>query len=195
MALLGGGLLTWLLVTDSIRDFSTSLYENLVPILMHDWGLTEAQIGLYFSLFALVYALVNLVGSRLADRRSAAGSMALGGSIEAVSLVTLVLFPAASTFTICLVLTGIDRGLSDPAFDALLARSAPPGRMGMTFGTFRTATSFLAMPAPFLGSLMWTYISPLMPFWIGAIFLALAAMLTWVVLRPLADRVMQAASS
>lgn len=184
LGLVGGGLLTWLLVTDSLRDIGISLYENLRPILMRDLGLNEVQIGLYFSLYAIVYVLVNLVGSRLADRWSAPGAMTLGGLVEVSSLVLLVIFPTASTFTAYFVLAGIGQGLGDPAFDALLARSAPTGRMGMTFGMFRTATSFLAMPAPYVGSLLWEGVSPLTPLWVGAIFLAAAATLTWFALRP-----------
>jgi MFS family permease len=86
------------------------------------------------------------------------------------------------------VIVGVGLGLGDPAFDAMLARSAPGGHMGMTFGLFRTATSFMAMPAPYLGGLLYGRVSSLTPFWSGAIFLLAAAVFTWFYLRPHAER-------
>jgi MFS family permease len=184
MGMIAGGLLTWLLITDSLRDFGISLYDNLQPVLMNEWGLSESQIGLLFSLFALVYLVVSLFGSRLADRWSAAGSLAVGGLIEAGSLILLLTNPTAAVFPLYFVVSGIGIGLADPAFDALLARSAPKGFMGMTFGTFRMATSFLAMPAPYIGALLWDNVDPLAPFAIGAVFIIAASILTWVGVRP-----------
>jgi MFS family permease len=188
IGMIGGGLLTWLLVTDSLRDFGISLYENLQPVLMQDLGFDESQIGLLFSLYALVYLLVNLFGSRLADQWSAPGALALGGILEGAGIALLVLSPQASTYPIYFIVSAVGIGLGDPAFDVLLARSAPEGHMGITFGMFRTATSFLAMPSPYVGSLLWENISPLTPFWVGGLFIFVAALVTWFILRPHAER-------
>lgn len=195
LAIIGGGLFSWLLLTDSLRDFGISLFENFQPVLMQAQGLDEARIGVYYSLFAIVYLLVNLFGSRLSDRWSAAGALALGGLIQASGLVLLVFYAAPGIFPVYFVIVGAGLGLGDPAFDAMLARSAPGGHMGMTFGLFSTATSFLAMPAPYLGGLLYGRVSSLTPFWSGAIFLLAAAVFTWFYLRPHAERAAAQVSS
>jgi MFS family permease len=192
LGLVGGGLLTWLLVTDSLRDVGVNLYESFRPVLMQSMGLTEDRIGLLFSLSAVVYLLTNLFASRLADRWSPFGMLALGGLIEACGIGLLVYFPSADTFPLFLAITGLGLGLGDPAFDTLLARSAPKGQMGLTFGMFRMATSFLAIPSPYLGGLLWEYTTPLTPFWLGALFILSAALLTWLVMRPKAAPAPQA---
>jgi MFS family permease len=187
LGMVGGGLLTWLFLTDALRDVGVSLYQNLEPVLLQDFGLNEAQIGLVFSMFALVYALSSIFGSRLADRWSAPGVLTLGGVVHAGALAVLVIFQTIPATLVFFVISGLAFGLADPAFDAMLARAAPAGHLGMTFGLFRTAISVAAMPAPLLGAVMWENGSPMLPFLLGAICLLAAAILTWLLLRPRAE--------
>jgi MFS family permease len=184
---LGGGLLTWLLITDSLRDFGISLYHNLESVLLQENGFNEAQIGLVFSMFAVIYLLSSIFGSRLADYWSAPGALALGAFIHVAGLGLLVTWQTIPAMLIFFVITGLAFGIADPAFDAMLARAAPRGHLGMTFGLFQTAISFAAMPAPYLGALMWENGSPMFPFAIGGIALLAAGLLTWLVLRPRAN--------
>lgn len=188
VAMFAGGLLTWLLVTDSLRDMGVSLFQNFEPLLLEQNGFNEAQIGLMFSLFALVYALSSIFGSRLADSWSAAGTLAIGGLVQAGALLLVVANQSVPGLVLYFVISGLSFGVADPAFDALLVAAAPAGHMGMTFGLFRTAISFAAMPAPFIGGLLWENISPQLPFAVGAVLLLLGAVFTWLVVRPRADQ-------
>ena len=185
VGLVGGGLLTWLFVVGGLQGIAANLYDNLRPLLLGDYGYDEAQIGLLFSLLAVVYILTSLFASRLADRWSAAGTVALGGLVESLALIVLAtLTGGALIFPLYFVLSGLGSGLRDPAFSSLLARAAPRERLGTTFGLFRAAASFLTMPAPYVGSLLWENVSPLASFWVGAVFTALASVAAWSVLRP-----------
>jgi MFS family permease len=183
--LVGGGLLTWLFVTDSVRDLGVNLYDNLQSVLVEQNGFDEAQIGLLFSMHAVVYLLVSLFGSRLADRWSMVGALSLSGLVHATGLAVLAQWTTPSVFWLYFAMTGIGLGLGDPAFDAFLARSTPRERLGLTFGMFQTAISILATPAPYLGSLLWESVSPISPFWGGAALMLVAGVLTWMTLRPL----------
>lgn len=184
LAMFAGGLLTWLLITDSLRDMGISLFQNFEPLLLEQSGFNEAQIGMMFSLFALVYALSSIFGSRLADSWSAAGALAVGGIVQAGALLLIVYSQDVPALVLYFVVSGLSFGVADPAFDALLVKAAPAGHMGMTFGIFRTAISFAAMPAPFIGGLLWENVSPQLPFAVGAVFLLAAAVFTWLVVRP-----------
>ena len=182
VGMVAGGVLTWLLVTDGLADFGASLGENLRPVYLEGYGITEGTIGLLFALQAGIYLLVNLFGSRLADRMPTR-VLAMGRLLQAISLVVLIVSPSSLTFVIHFILDGIAYGLGDPAFDAMLARSAPQGSMGMTFGLFRTTISFASMPAPYLGGLLWEGYSPEVPFWIGSVIVLIASVLVWTVLE------------
>ncbi len=187
--MVAGGLLTWLLLTDGLADIGITLYDNLRPLLLEEYGVNEAQIGLLFSWQATVYLLVSLFGSRMADRWNAVGTLAIGRLLQVASLVLLVSNPSIPTFFLYFALDGLAFGLGDPAFDAMLARSAPKGNLGMTFGMFRTAINVFSMPMPYLGSLLWERNTPTTPFWWGAGVLFAAGLLVWGKLKPLSGKV------
>ena len=113
-ALIGGGLLTWLFITDTLRDIGIQLYENLQPLLMEATGINEAQIGLLFSFYAVVYLIVSWFGGKLADRWSATGVLVLSGFLHAGSLLLLVWFITVPMFWLFAALTAIAFGIGDP---------------------------------------------------------------------------------
>jgi MFS family permease len=192
VGVLAGGLLTWLLITDSLRDFGISLYQNFEPLLLQNYGFNEAQIGLVFSLFALVYALSSISGSRLADRWSVPGALALSGFVHAGAIGILVFIQTIPATLGYFVLSGLAFGLADLVFDAMLALSAPARHIGMAFGLFRTAISVAAMPAPFIGDTLWEHASPLLPFALGGRSQQAEAVLTWIKLRPQVEQLQPA---
>lgn len=180
-----GGAITWLVLSDGVADFGTSTYAELRPILFEQNGLTEANIGLLFSFHAMVYMLVSLFGSRLADRWSAVGALVFGRGIHVFSLGLLAFFPTPTMFWVYIALDALSFGLGDPAFDAMLANAAPKGNMGMTFGIFSTTISVFSMPAPYIGGLLWENVGTATPFLLGAAALGVAIVMLLVVLRPL----------
>ncbi|MEM7116932.1 MAG: MFS transporter [Chloroflexota bacterium] len=183
-ALVAGGLLTWLFITDTLRDIGIQLYENLQPLLMEAVGMGEAQIGTFFSFYAVIYLIVSWLGGKLADRWSAAAVLALSGILHALILFVLALFTTIPTFWLFAFITAVAFGIGDPAFDAFLAKATPPERLGLTFGLFDTALSFFTTPFPYLGGLLWEQVLPTTPFWVGGLFLAVAGVVTWYWIRP-----------
>jgi MFS family permease len=187
--LVGGGLLTWLFIDDSLFAFGSQLFQNLQTILLDHNGYSEDQIGLLFSLFAIIYTLTTLAASRLADRYNAVGVLFLGDFIQGLALLFLINGQGPYLFPGYFILSGIGYGIADPAFNKILFKAAPKDQLGMTFGLFRSATSLLSMPAPYIGSLLWENLSPETPFLVGAIFIFISVTILWLVLRPLYERV------
>lgn len=181
-ALTAGGLLTWLFVTDSVRDVAVKFYDNFQPLLLEQNGIAETQIGVLFSFHAVVYLLVNIFGSRLADRWTPASALAASGFLQAAALLLLALFPTPPMFWLFFALSAVSFGMGDPAFDAFLARSTSKETLGLTFGLFSTAISIFSAPAPYLGSLLWAGVAPTAPFVAGAFFMVAAGLLTWFIL-------------
>jgi MFS family permease len=187
--LVGGGLLTWLFIDDSLFVFGSQLYQNLQTILMDHNGYSEDQIGLLFSLFAVIYSLTTFAASRLADRFNTVGVLFLGDFIQGMALLFLINSQGPYRFPGYFILSGIGCGIADPALNTILFKSSPKDQLGLTFGLFRSAISLLSMPAPYLGSLLWENISPETPFLIGAIFIFIGVTLIWVIMRPLYEKV------
>lgn len=177
-----GGLLTWLFITDSLRDMGMQSYENLHTVLLAGRGMGEQEIGYIFSFSALVYLLVGLFGSRLVDRWGAVRSLVLSGLLQAAALVLLVSWPIPPIFWLFTAVTAVALGLGDPAFDAFLAQSSSAQTLGLTFGLFSGAISILSAPMPYVGSWLWENIWFGTPFLLGAALLGIAGILTWLVL-------------
>ena len=64
-----GGLITWMLVTDGMRDISFQFSENLFPVYMQEvGGLSLQQIGWVMSFFGLAMMLTTIPGGWLSDK-------------------------------------------------------------------------------------------------------------------------------
>jgi MFS family permease len=187
--LAAGGLLTWLFIDDSLFDLGAQLYHNLQTILLDHNGYSEDQIGLMFSLLAVVYTLTSFVTSRLADRFNAVSILFLGDFIQGLALLFLISGQGPYLFPLYFIFSGIGYGIAEPAFDTILVKAAPKDQLGLTFGLFRSATSILSMPAPYIGSLLWEKVSPDTPFLFGSVFIFIGLGVLWLVLRPIYDRV------
>ncbi|MBW1945698.1 MAG: MFS transporter [Deltaproteobacteria bacterium] len=193
--LVGGGLLTWIFLDDSLFDFGNQLHYNLQTILLDTNGYSEDQIGLLFSLLAVVYTLTSFIASRLADRFNAVAVLFLGDIIQGLALIFLISGEGLFLFPVYFILTGIGSGIAEPAFDKILVRAAPKEQLGLTFGLFRSVSSFLSMPAPYIGSLLWEKYSPETPFLFGSVFIFIGLGVLWFILRPIYDKVMVTTSS
>ena len=177
-----GGLLTWLFITDSLRDMGIQSYDHLHTVLLETRGIGEPEIGTIFSFSAVIYLLVSLFGARLVDRWGPVRALAASGFLQAGALLVLVMAPERPIFWLFALLSAVALGLGDPAFDTFLAQSTSAKTLGLTFGLFSSAISILSTPMPYLGSLLWDGVWFGAPFVMGALFLTLAGVLTWVVL-------------
>jgi MFS family permease len=191
VGLVGGGLLTWLFIDDSLFDFGNQLFYNLQTILLDNNGFSEDQIGLIFSIHAIVYTLTSFVASRLADRFNAVGILFLGDFIQGMALVFLVTVEGPYVFLLYFIFSGIGYGIAEPAFSKILVKAAPKDHLGLTFGLFRSAASVLSMPAPYVGSLLWERFSPEAPFLSGAVFIFIGLGVLWLVMRPMYKNVVE----
>ena len=69
--LLAGGLVTWLLITDGVRDIAFNLTGTLHPIYIEDvGGLSTTQIGLLTSIAGIASMVINIPAGWLADKKS-----------------------------------------------------------------------------------------------------------------------------
>lgn len=182
LALLGGGLLTWLFVTDSVRDFGVQLYQSFQPLFMEGQGVSKAEIGYLFSIAAVVYLLITVFASRLADKLGPASALTSSGFLLGGALLMVAIWPTRPVILLYVVLSATAFGLADPAFDALLAKASSTKTLGLTFGLFSTAISIVSVPAPYLGSLLWEQTAPPMPFAAGGVVMLCAGLLTAIIL-------------
>ncbi len=180
--LFAGGVITWILITDGVRDTSFALSMNLFSVYMQDFGgLNLQQIGLTSSVFGLMMMLTVIPAGWLSDKVGERVGIAFGFLVVGVSLAMLVLLPFGA-FVLYLVgwgLAGIGVGLLQPAYQSLISKAVPEKLRGTAFGLFSTSLGLVSLPAPWIGAQLWQSVGPRFPFIITVVVVLLSIIPAW----------------
>jgi MFS family permease len=179
LLLAGSGVLIWLFIIDGLSDAGTELALPFIPkFVTENSALDESGYGALFALMSLVGAIAMLPGGMFADRYGERYSLALGFTLISGVWLILVLFPGLTVFGLVFGLAGIAQAFVGPAFSALVSKAVPQESLGITWGIFWTALGVLAIPAPYIGGLLYDHIAPEATFVLAAACTALAVPLT-----------------
>jgi MFS family permease len=180
--LFAGGVVTWILITDGVRDTSFALSMNLFSVYMQDFGgLSLRQIGLTSSIFGLFMMLTVIPAGILADKVGERVGIALGFALVGLSLGMLVFLPfgAFGLYLIGWGLAGAGVGLLQPAYQSLISKAVPAKLRGTAFGLFSTSLGLVSLPAPWIGAQLWQSVSPRFPFLITVVVIFLSIIPVW----------------
>lgn len=179
---LAGGVVTWIMITDGVRDISIGLSYNFLPVYMEQiGGLNLKQIGLMNSVFGLFVMLTTIPAGWLADRKGERLSIALGFVFISLAMLVIVFMPVQSIWLYGLgwASAGIGIGLATPGYQSLISKVVPKNLRGTAFGLFSTSLGLVSLPAPWLGGILWTRFSPQAPFLVTGIFSLLCTIPVW----------------
>lgn len=181
--LFAGGVITWILITDGVRDISFGMSMNFLGLFMEQvGGLNIQTIGLLNGVFGLFMMAFMIPGGWLADKKGERLGIALGFFMHFLSLGAISILPPASPvwmYYTGFAVAGLGVGLIAPAYQALISKAVPAHLRGTAFGLFSTSLGLISLPAPFLGSLLWKNISPQLPFAITAVVSLLTIIPVW----------------
>ena len=180
--IVSGGLLTWILLTDGLRDVSFQFSENLFPVYMQEFGgLSLQQIGWVTSVFGICMMLVTIPGGWLSDRAGERVGIATGMFLLGSSLLILINIPQGVQwlYYVGWGVAGMGAGIMTPAYQSLISKAVPAHMRGTAFGLFGTSLGLVSLPAPWIGAQLWDRVSPQFPFLVTAIVLLLAVIPIW----------------
>jgi len=164
-----GGLVTWILLTDGVRDVAFALSFNLMPIYLEDiGGLSLQQIGWLNSVFGLFVMLTTIPAGWLADKRGERLSIAAGFLFISLGIVLLIQAGTFVSFAAAWAVFGIGVGMVTPAYQSLISKAVPERLRGTAFGLFSTSLGLISLPAPTIGAQLWGAFGPRAPFAITA---------------------------
>ena len=167
---LGGGILTWILVTDGVRDVASQLSNDLQPLYFKQvGGLNVEQIGLLGSVFGVATMLTTFLSGWVADRSSERLSIAVGYFLQFAGICAFLLADSFWGFGVSALLVGFGVGMMSPAYNTLVSKVVPENMRGMAFGLFQSSIGLISLPAPWLGGQLWTNFNPRLPFAISAV--------------------------
>ncbi len=180
----GGGLITWMLITDGLRDISFQFSGNLFPVFMQEsGGLTYQQIGWVTSVFGIFMMLSTIPGGWLSDKAGERVPIAMGMALLSSALFILINIPQGTQyqwmFFLGWAVAGLGAGISGPAYQSLISKAVPQKLRGLAFGLFSTSLGVFSLPAPWIGAQLWDRFGPTTPFKITAIVLMLSVIPIW----------------
>jgi MFS family permease len=178
--MVSGGLVTWILIVDGVRDVAFKMSFDLMPIYLSEIGmLTKQQIGVLDGLFGVALTLSTLPGGWLVDKTSERFGITLGLITMIASRLVFATALAFWGFASSWILLGIGGGLLEPAASSLIARGVPKRVRGLTYGLVATSLGIVSLPAPWIGSQIWKSISPQAPFFLTVIMGSIAIIPAW----------------
>jgi DHA1 family multidrug resistance protein-like MFS transporter len=154
-----GGVVTWILLTDGVRDISFAISFNFMGLFMEQVAALNIQtIGIMNGIFGLFMMAFMIPGGWLSDKAGERVGIAIGFFLHFISIGMIALLPPASpgwTYAIGWAVAGTGVGLVSPAYQSLISKSVPARLRGTAFGLFSTSLGLISLPAPLLGGLLW----------------------------------------
>ncbi|MEA3327725.1 MAG: MFS transporter [Chloroflexota bacterium] len=177
---LAGGVLTWLLITDGVRDIAFSLSFRLMPLYLEEiGGMSLQQIGWLESFFGITFMLTTIPAGWFSDKFSERIAIVMGFVLEFVAMLLLINVSSFVGYAGVWALFGVAVGLLSPAYQSILSKILPERLRGTGFGLIHASLGIFSLPAPAIGSLLWKTINPQAPFYITAIFALVTIIPAW----------------
>ena len=167
--LVGGGILTWIFVTDGIADIAFRMTGELQPLYLEQiGGIGVEQIGLIASINAIASMFVPMLSGKLVDKHGERFPLITGFLLIFVAFIIFLQANSFLTFAGSAVVFGLGGGMLGPAYQSLISKVVPANKLGTYSGVFNSSRGFISLPAPWLGAQLWERFSPRTPFIITA---------------------------
>lgn len=164
-----GGLMTWIVVTDGVRDVSFSLSGNLIPVYLEEVAKMNAQkIGWLSSILGVAMMITSFPAGHLADKRGERLAIGLGFALQFVGIYVFIKAESFLIYAVSYFLLGVGFSLMSPAYQSLLSKVLPQKLRGTGFGLVHSGLGLFSLPAPAIGARLYENISPTTPFLITA---------------------------
>lgn len=176
----GGGIITWIFITDGVRDVAFRLSGELQPLYLEQViGLSYAQIGVLGSVFSIAMMLTPILSGRLVDRFGERVPITVGFSMVILAMVIFLQGRTYPAFIGTWALFGLGVGLLSPAYQSLVSKVVPRQSLGTFSGLFQGSVGLISLPAPWIGAQLWERFNPRLPFLLTAIGAAITLPVVW----------------
>ncbi len=176
----GGGVITWIFLTDGIRDAAYQLSREIEPLYLEQiGGLDIQEIGILSSLFSIAMLLTPMISGKLSDKYGERVPISSGFFLIFIAYTIFLNVIGFVPFAVVWVIFGLGVGLLSPAYSSLISKVVPHSKLGAFNGVFYSSIGLISLPASYLGTLMWKYINPRSPFIVAAVVSFLTIIPIW----------------
>lgn len=181
---LSGGLLTWVIITDGIKDVTYRLSFDLMPIYLNEIaGIGKQGIGFLDGMHGIAWVVASPIGGALSDRTSERIAATLGLGLLLAAPLTFALATDYWGFALSWILIGVGSGFFDPAINALIAKGVDPKLRGIAYALVATSVGLVSLASPWIGARLWETFGPKVPYILTVLLGSLALIPAWTKLR------------
>ena len=178
--LIGGGVITWIFITDGVRDIAFGMTNQLQPLYLEQiGGISVQQIGVLVAFFSIAMMVTPILSGYLSDRFGERVPISIGFLAIFAALVVFLQVNVFLGFALVWVIFGVGVGLLSPAYQALISKVVPEKHLGLFTGVFRSSIGLISLPAPWIGAQLWERFNPQLPFMITAGVVLLSIIPCW----------------
>ena len=179
--LLAGGVVTWIFISDGIRDVTFSMAFQLLPLYLQNlMGLTNVEIGWLSAIHALATMLLLTLAGWISDKKGERVGIVTGFVLIAAALAVFLNSRVFVGFAVVWVLFGFGEALIGPAYSALISKVVPAHLRGTAFGLFTSSIGLISLPAPYIGAALWERFAPQVPFYVPLVATLVTLPIMWV---------------
>ncbi len=178
--LLAGGVMTWILITDGVRDIAFTMSFTLESLYLEEvGGLSMRQIGLLGSVFGIFNMITTIPAGKLADQKGERVAIVVGFFLTFVALLVFLNVNTFWGYAAAWAIFGVGVGSMSPAYQSLTSKAVPEKLRGTAFGLLHSSLGLFSLPAPAIGARLWDRYSPQTPFSITAVISLLTVIPAW----------------
>jgi MFS family permease len=179
--IMAGGVVTWIFVSDGVRDFAFSLIGRLMPLyLENEMGLSLIEIGALQSITAVVAMALMSPAGWLSDKKGERVSIVAGFAVISIGWSVFLVGKDFWHFVVSRAIVGGGWALLDPAYSSLISKAVPEKVRGLAFGLFATSLGLISLPAPWIGARLWESVSPIFPFYVPLVAMVAMLPVMWI---------------
>jgi MFS family permease len=164
--------------------FLSRLVPTLAPVLIAEWGWSEAAVGYLASLNTVGSILFLIAGTPLMMRVGPIRSLQIGMALGVVGILALAM-PVTGAPALGAILMGLGYGPSAPAGSDVLQRHAPPRHRNLIFSIKQAGVPLGGV----LGGLALPVLAERAGWWAALAFAIVVALLTIAAVQVLRDRI------
>lgn len=144
--------LIWFLIAMILANIAGSMYMDLLPLYLQELNASVAQVGLFFTLSAIIPLALQILGGWISDSLGRLRSIAIGSLAGVLSYVGLVLAPSWEWLLLAQGLGAVTSALVAPSYGAFIAESSSEENRARVFGVVETLYSVVGIVGPPLGA-------------------------------------------
>ncbi len=128
-----------LCIVGLIVSFSSSLMQPVLSVFAEEeLGVSNAGVGVLFSVMGAMTLIANLPVGSVADRMGRKLTFIFGMIVTAVSAILITVSGSFWPLLLVMMLRGVGRGASNPQITAMFSSLAPASRRGKSMGIFNS---------------------------------------------------------